>query len=236
NSDAFKIMFDSIVIETSCRLQFAKLTISTLYNVIGQSEAGFEWAKLAENESTNRPTMQTRAVLNQAWSCTLQKRFAEAHLLLDETRESIFKSGLESNLAWFYFIGSIIEAAEEDFSRAAANVEEALDIYERSGGFVSYYICLHHRAKIEIMSEQGKSYAGVKNTTGPWLSLLEERARTEDLPGILGEALLLKARLFAAEGVHADAMNVLSELIELVQANNLDFLKQATDYMIRSLK
>jgi tetratricopeptide (TPR) repeat protein len=208
------------------------LTLSTLYNTIGDWDSGMEWALMAEGELASRPIYQPRAILNQAWSMTLQRKLPEAHQLLDSVRESMIKSGIESNLGWLYFISSVVEAAEEDYSSAAMSVEESLDIYERSGGFVSFYICLHHRASIEVYSEQEPS--SDYESTGPWLTLLEEKAHSEDLPGILGRALLLKAISLRTKGAESESLRVIEQLASLVNEWNLEFLRPAVERFIDS--
>ncbi len=206
------------------------LTLSTLYNVIGYGDAGLEWGKMAENELANRPALQPRAFLNQAWSMVLLKKPSEAHDIIDQVRESVLKSGLESNLAWFNFISSVLEIAEEEFDMAASNLEESMDIYERSGGLLSFYICLHHRAKLEVLATSQTSGDGI----GPWLTLLEQKAREENLPGILGQALYLKAKLFENAGDISNFHEVIEELVALIRDSKLTFLEPAVNHLISS--
>ncbi|UCE10629.1 MAG: hypothetical protein JSW61_01495 [Candidatus Thorarchaeota archaeon] len=210
------------------------LTLSTLYNVVGRSDAGVEWARMAETELANRPTLQPRAVLNQAWSMALQNKLTEAHFLVDSVRESILKSGVESSLGWLYFVTSVLEAAEGQYSSAAISIEDALDIYERSGGYVSFYICLHHRAKYEVLASEVANSSQADELIGPWLTSLEERSRDENLPGILGQALLLKANLLASRGDITNSMIVAEELSSLVSENGLSFLEPAFSRLVGS--
>ncbi len=204
----------------------SSLTLSTLYNVTHNSDAGFEWAKMAENELANRPMLQPRAILNQAWSLALQHKLEEARELLDGERDPILKSGLEGNLGWLYFITSVIEEEEQDYFSAGNNVEESMDIYERSGGFVSFYICLHHRALIETKEAESAE------PLGPWLSLLEEKAREENLPGILAQALFLKANINAAYGDSEEFYAIAEEAALLVNEYNLEFIRSALNRLI----
>jgi tetratricopeptide (TPR) repeat protein len=212
------------------------LTLSTLFNVVGDSASGLEWAKMAETELAHRPMFQPRAVLNQAWSLTLLNKLDDAQQHIDSARESILKSGLESNLGWLYFINSVLESREDNYSNAASNVEESLDIYERSRGFVSFYICLHQRALIELLVERAEKTQSEGDTIGTWLTLLEEKSSSENLPGILGQALLLKARLFAQRGNRAKSIEVIEELNSLIHDSNLAFLEQAVDRLESTLQ
>ncbi len=211
------------------------LNLSTLYNLTGDSEAGFEWAKMAENELSSKPMWQPRAILNEAWSLTLQKKYSEASSIIDGIRESINRSGLESNLGWLYFVVSVLDAAEEDFFSAATNVEESLEIYERHSGYVSFYICLQHRAKIEVYETILTQSHDTDKAIGPWLQSLEEKARSEDLPGILAQALLLKATLFDRIENRIEAKRVIKELAFLVNSNGLEFLRVALNRLSGSI-
>ena len=59
----------------------------------------------------------------------------------------------------------------------------------------------------------------------PWLRLLEERAEIEDLPGIYGQAQVLKGRLALAlqdDSILRDAIKKLYEIIEIPGVEFLD--------------
>ncbi|MFW9921137.1 MAG: hypothetical protein ACFFED_16160 [Candidatus Thorarchaeota archaeon] len=201
------------------------LTLSTLYNLIGDQNTALEWAKMAESELLSKPMLQPRAVLNQAWALAESGKILKARQLVDSIRDSILKSGLESNLGWLYLIDSIIEPLEGNYYSAANHVEESLDIYERARGYFSYYICLHQRAKIEVSSIDLETTLTKTEQPGTWLLLLEEKARKENLQGLLAQALILQVEFFNKVGNEFKAESVLEELKDLMKEGEFSFLE-----------
>jgi tetratricopeptide (TPR) repeat protein len=125
------------------------LWLSTLYNVVGEYESGFEWGKMAEDQFSNRPQIQHRGTLNQIWSLLQMGKKTEAQILLDTARESILKSGQEASLAWLHFVTGILESLVGDLTSAFSSIEEGLKIYEkRSGTLMMQVIFLYHLAQI----------------------------------------------------------------------------------------
>ncbi|MGY5852902.1 MAG: hypothetical protein RTU92_04985 [Candidatus Thorarchaeota archaeon] len=199
------------------------LTVSTLFNMTNNADAGLEWARMAEEEFA--PSHKPRAILNQAWSLIIQRNHTEAVYIIDSVREAVFKSGNESHLAAFYLVNGFLEMIEEDHYNAAVNLEQALDIYEKHGSLMSANICSYYLAANEVYSIESSTSA-IDSNVGPWLSLLEEKAVSDDLPGILGKALVLKTKLFFYQGKNAEAQVLLEQLGLLVKECELEFLQQ----------
>ncbi len=196
------------------------LTLSTLYNLVGNSEAGLEWGRMAEAEY--RASHKPRAILNQAWSLANLGNMSEAKDLIEQIQPSVFKSGLESQLAALYLVNGIMSLHECSFSDAAVDFEQALNIYEQKGALMSMNICLYFLAKNEVNATLDSSEG--RDSIGPWLELCEERGRKEDMPGLLGQALLLKSRLYTLFGNQVDFDKCIEELQSLVQRNSLNYM------------
>ncbi|MGY5876825.1 MAG: hypothetical protein RTU30_13835 [Candidatus Thorarchaeota archaeon] len=207
------------------------ITLSTLYNVTKNAQAGIEWAKMAEVDL--QPSYKPRAGLNQVWSFLLQKKLTEAQFILDSIQDSILKSGLESHLASYYMITGILDMVEGNYSNAGSSMQEALDIFERQGAMMSVNICTVFLANIEVYSFESTYSPDQKPGTGPWLTLLEEKATSEDLPGILGQTLVLKAKLHLIQNMHEDFVIVVQRLNNLVKERELYFLQQSLDSLMK---
>ena len=206
------------------------LLLSRLYNIIGESESGLEWACMAEEQFKGRPYMINLGILVQIWSLILQKKLPEAQILLDTTRESILKSGDETQLAWLHFVTGLFEIERGDYSLASSSIEQSLRIYERFKWGLPYRtMFLHHLAKIEVYSSD--TAEGVF----PSLAILEEKAITEDLPGIQGQVLLLKGRLAIMNDDEALLREILSQLRLLIEEDNLEFLKPHLENLLTKL-
>jgi tetratricopeptide (TPR) repeat protein len=208
----------------------ASLYLSTFYNVIDDPESGVEWGRMAEYQFKSRPYLINRAILNQIWSLILLKRLTEAQVLIDTTRESILKSGDESQLAWLHFVTGLLEMAQNDLSLASESIEQALRIYEQQEwSYENQLIFLHHLAKIEVYSSD------TKDVVSPSLAILEEKALSGDLPGFLGQVLLLKADIAIMNDDEALLREIIQKLRTLLEKENLQFLKRYYESLLRKL-
>jgi len=193
--------------------------LSSLYNLIGEYESGLEWGRMSEDQRKNRPFLQPRAVMNQVWSLAMLNRITESELLLDTVHESILKSGREIHLGLLNFVTGIIELANGDATSAMSSIEESLKIFEAHEGVLRYRnMSLFYLAKIEV------ALADVNTEVLPYLALLEERAINEDLPGIIGLTLLLKADLALIHNDDSTLRDMVQRLGTLSQERGLSFL------------
>jgi len=194
------------------------LMVSTLYNATGEFESGLEWARMAEDQYKLLPKNKPRAVLNQAWSLIALKQLTEASLLVDTVRESIVKSGQETLLAWLNFVTGLIELEERNLISAASSIEEALKVYETREDLLMQIMFLYYLARIEVVNSD------MATEVFPYLTLLEERAISEDLPGILGQALLLKSEIALLQNDDARLREIVQQLRPLTQEPRMAFL------------
>jgi tetratricopeptide (TPR) repeat protein len=220
--NAIKRCLESVSIRERAGLETgtASLFLSLMYNVIGEPESGLEWGLMAEEQFKGRPYLINRSVLFQIWSLILLKRLSEAQIILDTTRESVLKSGDESQLAWLHFVTGVLEYERGDFSLAESSIEQALRIYEKfNWAYAVQIVFLHHLAKVEIHSSD------TVEALSPSLALLEEKSISEDLPGIQGQVLLLKAELAIMTSDDALLREIFSQLRSLIEKNSLHFLE-----------
>lgn len=204
--------------------------LSIFYNIVGEPESGLEWGRMAEDQFSGRPYLINHARLFQTWSLVLLKKLTEAEISLDSIREPILKSGNEDQLAWLHFVTGVLEMEQGDFPMALSSIEQGLKIYEQQGtALLMENIFLHQLAKIEILScTQGE-------VVSPSLAILEERAISEDLPGILGQALILKADMAILNSDDTLLREILPQLRSLTEKKNLQFLKPYFDSLQRRL-
>jgi tetratricopeptide (TPR) repeat protein len=208
----------------------ASLFLSTLYNVIGDPESGLEWGSMAEKQFKSRPHYINRAMLNQIWSLILLKRLTEAQVLIDTSQESIMKSGDERQLAWLHFVTGIMEMGQGELLLALSSIEQALRIYEQQGwAYQIQLIFLYHLAMVEVYSSDPKE------VVSPSLAILEEKALSDDLPGILGQVLLLKADISIMNDDESLLRDIIKQLRSLSGKENLQFLKPYYDRLLRKL-
>ncbi len=204
------------------------LWLSTLYNVVGEYDSGFEWGKMAEDQFKNRPQIQHRGILNQIWSLLQMEKMTEAQVLLDTTRETILKSGQEVSLAWLHFVTGLLESLDGDLTSAFSSIEEGLKIYEkRSGSLMMQVIFLYHLAQIEISSSE------ISTSVHPTLALLEDRANSEELPGIRGQALVLRSEIALLQNDDSSLRTIVQELRPLAETPSMEFLSPFYDRLLK---
>ncbi len=198
--------------------------LSIFYNAIGEPESGLDWGRMAEDQFQRRPFLIFHAILFQIWSLILLGKLTEARVLIDSSREAILKSGNEDQLAWFHFVSGLLEIEDGDLSLALSSIEQGLKIYEQQGSaLLMENIFLHQLAKIEILS------CTPGEVVSPSLAILEERSLSEDLPGFLAQALLLKADIALLNNDEALLRDIILQLQSLIEARNLQFLKPYFD-------
>jgi hypothetical protein len=174
--------------------------------------------------------MINRAILRQIWSLILLKKTTEAQILLDATQESVMKSGDESQFAWLHFVSGILEMSRGEFALASSSIEQALRIYERfRWSYNIQLLFLHHLAKIEVYSSD------TAEIVSPSLAIMEDKALSDDLPGVLGQALLLKADIAIMNNDEALLREIIQQLRTLIEKEALQFLKPYFDNLLRKL-
>ncbi|MFW9912466.1 MAG: hypothetical protein ACFFEU_08335, partial [Candidatus Thorarchaeota archaeon] len=204
------------------------LLLSDLYNVIKDPTSGLEWGRFAEDDFESNPSVRQRAVLNQAWSLSLLRLLDKAGEIIDSVREPILKSGVEGNLGWLYFVTGVSEMVEGSLDNAAKNMEDAIELYEGKHPLEYVLIIMENLAQLDALRAQ----ADFEERENPWIALLEEKATSDDLPGILGQALLLKAKL-AYVGGDEGALRELAEKIRTLGENpSMAFLNEGLEHLL----
>ncbi len=202
------------------------IVLSTYYNVISEPATAMEWARLAEAEAHASPIVKPRGQLNRAWALILMQRFDEALTLIDSAREIILSSGVEILLGWLSFVTGVYELALGDTESASKSLEEAIEIYEQKGTLDNYLIFLQHLAQLDVaimVSSSGSVLNGIEN---PWLQFLEDKAVKDNLPGITGKVLLMKAKVALARNDEESFQELVVKIRELSKNHSISYLRK----------
>jgi hypothetical protein len=208
----------------------ASLLLSVLYNIVGKPQSALEWGQMAEIQFKSRPYMINRSVLTQIWSLIGLRKRTEAHILLDTTRESVMKSGDEMQLAWLHFVTGVLEFYSGDFSSASSSIDQAVRIYEKfQWGILYETIFLYYLAAVEVYSAESA------DKVCPTLAILEDKARSNEQPGIHGQVLLLRAELALAKNDETQLREIIQKLRKLIEIENLHFLESRYESLLHRL-
>ncbi|MFW9849140.1 MAG: hypothetical protein ACFFF4_08365 [Candidatus Thorarchaeota archaeon] len=201
------------------------VVLSTYYNAISEPATAMEWARLAEAEAHASPIVKPRGQLNRAWALILMQRYEEALALIDSAREIILSSGVEILLGWLSFITGVYELAQRDTEAATKSLEEAIGIYEQKGTVDNYLIFLQHLAQLDVaimVSSSGSVLNGLEN---PWLQFLEDKAIKDNLPGISGKVLLMKAKVALARNDEEKFEELIFKIREMAKEPGMVYLR-----------
>jgi len=217
-------------------LNLGPTAISRSFRRMGNLEESLEWAKIA---LTSKPTVSPRvqsigvqvtANLNMSAALAMLGRIKEAKSHLDVGNELVFKSGSENWMSDVYLCRGLIERAEGDLPEALENFENAFEIIERlqRQGRMNECLFLLAETEIQLYTENPES-DGLLSLH--WISVMEEMAREKDLPGVLGLALLLRARMHFVEGQNDIAQATLSQVREISKEPGTRFLQEKIEML-----
>ena len=164
----------------------------------GDGEEALTWADVAINRT------QTTVVfghLQKAQSLILLGKTGDALEQLDLGKTLALKEGREWDLAQYYFVNGLYENAIGNSLNGIMSLEQSIEIIDRINLGILKGQCLIALTKAEMSIYD---VGGDSDTSGPWMSRLQEYAREKDLPGILMEQALLKAE-FQAEQSRVEA-------------------------------
>ncbi|MFW9789335.1 MAG: hypothetical protein ACFFE2_14580 [Candidatus Thorarchaeota archaeon] len=190
--------------------EIISVVLSRLYASSGDGRQALEWA----NRSLDDEEFYV-GYLRKARALIILNRLDEAEETLDIARQKVLRAGHDYYLAEYYSVSGLLDMAKGELANAMATLEQAYQILyplERLAYLNETLIAL---ATVEVTMLQRQSHGGTDAATGKWLSILENHARTFDMPGIAMRAALLRSEVFKSEGHLQDASETLRHALEL---------------------
>ncbi len=198
--------------------------VAWIYNIIGDHKAALEWSEYAlisicvcDNLIGYPHLQRARAMINVG-------RTEESIEHLDVALRYALKEGDERLMKLYDVTLTLLQRAEGGILSALLNLEEqintdyaTLDLYDLN----EYLLLL---AETEVFAFKHDEENTNSEHSGPWMERLEERARDKEQAGLLGLALLLKARLRLKQNRKVAAKHLLEEVQQMGKIYNMDFL------------
>ncbi|MHA1906829.1 MAG: hypothetical protein ACW98Y_06020 [Candidatus Thorarchaeota archaeon] len=209
--------------------------LAIIFNAAGDYENGLSWAELAEEELTQQTPNLLRAKLAKAWSLACKGKLDEVNSIINDTREDIFRSGIDSLLAQHYFTTGLMEFSEKEYSVASSSFEQAYDMNRRLGRAILDTVCLYYLARTEVCSFDVDDSNRNNESSGSWLRLVEEIAESRDLEGVKAQSLLLYARLRMKQGRYDEARVFLSKVEQFAEQSSMTFLEHEFQVLLRKM-
>jgi len=210
-------------------LRFVPSALSRSYRRMGKLEEALEWANISltsKNMVSRLPSIGVHVLSNLCMSAALSMlgRIEDAKSYHDVGNELALKVGIEVWLSDVHLSEGLIARAEGRFSDALESFENALEIMEKLHRQGRMNECLNLLAETEI-----QHYMETPESDGllalHWIGVMEEMARRKDLPGVLGLALLQKARMLLLQGHDEESRAVLKQVKELSENQGTTFLQ-----------
>ncbi len=192
------------------------VTLSHICSDLDDAQQALDWAEWALEWHMNHGSegdSWTHSALARA--LTLLGRLDEAAEHLDISRELAFRSGQEREIAFFYFVSGLYETISGEPASAVETLRGALEICERTKTqqYMNRVLLALVRAEIAYFKQEGGDQTS--DSSGQWMTYLEDIACSKNLPGILIQHSLLKADFQLAQGRISDARNTLIEAIDI---------------------
>lgn len=223
---ALECLFESMRIKEALGVDnwLTPTNVAWIYNMIGDYETALEWSQYAlmticmcDNLLGYPHLVRARALINIG-------RIKDAVNHLDIALRYALKEGDERLMRLYDVTQTLIQRVEGDPSSAMPNLEEhiatdypTLNIFD-----IDEYLLL--LAETELFSFNLDDENQHSEHSGPWMELMEERAREKEAPGFLGLVLLLKARLRLKQNRIESARYLIYEVQQLGEIYNMDTL------------
>ncbi len=198
--------------------------LALFYNQMGNGEMALESAEKALAPEGAPFLWVAYSSAQHAWALINLGRYAEAQTALATCKKVALKSGSQLYLAWYYTVEGLLDKAEKRFENAEINFQKVLDFYKEDPVPMFENVCLLNLTEIEINLLTDASLQEDSDSSGRWMTELEEYLQKGDIPGIAAQAMILKAELRYRQGKYDDVRRILKEVQETAKAPSMRYL------------
>ncbi|MHA2386476.1 MAG: hypothetical protein ACXAEE_09740 [Candidatus Thorarchaeota archaeon] len=204
--------------------------LSRLYAALGLGQESLEWANrtLEDKEFDLGYLRKARALI-------ILDRLDEAEALLEIAGRKVLQAGYETHLARYHFVSGLLDMARGEFANAMGTLEQAYEILYPLERLVYLNEILLALATVELALIL-KSQNNDEVMSGKWLSNLENRARTFDMPGVAMQAALFRSEIFKSQGQLKDARETLQRVLELSESPGVKTLRKRITTQIQEIE
>ncbi len=192
------------------------MVLSLIYCDLDDAQQALDWAEWALEWHMNHGSEGDSWIHSiMARALTLLGRLDEATEHLDTSRELAFRSGQEREVALFYLVSGVHETLSGEPASAIETLRGALEIWERTKTqeYINRTMLALVQAEVELFKLEGGDETS--DSSGQWMTYLEDIAQSKNLPGILIQHSLLKTDFQLAQGRISDARITLVEALDI---------------------
>ncbi|MFW9788062.1 MAG: hypothetical protein ACFFE1_10330 [Candidatus Thorarchaeota archaeon] len=199
--------------------------IALYYNLSGNGERALDFSEksIPPDEAPNRLLAYARA--QQAWALINLERYEEAKEVIDICHKLALKSGDSGQMIWYYIAEGLLDKAEKRFEDGLVNFQKVLDFDAEDPTPVIQNICLLNLTEIEVDMLTETALQMNRDSSGNWMTKLEEHVQKNDFPGIAAQSRILNAKLRYRQGRYDDVRKILKEVQETAETPSMRYLK-----------
>ena len=226
-SEAYDISLEILkMLETIGRQDDVNMhNLSAICNEMGNGREALEWANQALLIYDKQPFYRPVVYLDLAWSHIILGRFDEAEEQLNLAREYLYESGYGSIIAIEQMVSGLLERARGEYENALMSLEKAWETNVKEHRHNRATSCLVKLAETEVMAFEPTTSNTQDESSGVWLTRLEEYGEEMDLPGVVALALFLKGELRLKQGRLVEAEELDTEVHKMSELSGLAYLR-----------
>ncbi|MFW9849267.1 MAG: hypothetical protein ACFFF4_09005 [Candidatus Thorarchaeota archaeon] len=160
----------------------------------------------------------------QAWALISLGKYAEAQEVIETLNKQLLKSGETGQVVWYYIVEGLLDKAEGRFENSVMNFQKALDYNVEGPVPIIKNICLPNLTEIEIDKLTDTAIHENHDSSGHWMTKLEEYVQQNDFPGISAQALILRAKLRYRQRKYDEVRRILKEVQEIGNRPSMRYL------------
>ncbi len=182
--------------------------LSRLYAIIGNGQASLEWANRSLEDKEYH-----MGYLRKARALIILDRLDEAEMFLNTASKKVLQVGDDAHLARYHFVSGLLDLAIGEFTNAMSTLEQAYEIvYPRETlTYLNEILIALAKAELALLIRSRNRNEVI---SGKWISILENHARSYNMPGIAMQAALMRSEVFKSQDQLQDAYETLRRALE----------------------
>jgi len=151
--------------------------------------------------------------LRKARALIILDRLDEAEMFLNTASKKVLQVGDDAHLARYHFVSGLLDLAIGEFTNAMSTLEQAYEIvYPRETlTYLNEILIALAKAELALLIRSRNRNEVI---SGKWISILENHARSYNMPGIAMQAALMRSEVFKSQDQLQDAYETLRRALE----------------------
>jgi tetratricopeptide (TPR) repeat protein len=173
-------------------------SVARICNLVDLPDQALEWTRWKTESSPNwendSPIYIARLKLEMARAHTKLGQYVEAHDYLEQAHSLILSIGMDVGLAYYNGVLGAYDLATGNPNSAMHYLEQSLQEFERlNASPLMTTCCLLDLTRTEIVIISENNDYSNPETSGQWMTKLDQHARENEFPGVMMQHALLKA-------------------------------------------